>query len=289
MDIVKTIAEVRERVSDQRRRGRRIGFVPTMGYLHRGHMSLVEISRKHSDYQVMSIFVNRMQFNDPKDYDSYPVDHERDFAMAGEAGVDCVFLPEHGEMYRDPFTYVDISTLTDTLCGATRPGHFRGVLTVVCKLFNIVLPDVSVFGQKDIQQCAVIQKMVSDLDMPVEIIAAPIVREEDGLAMSSRNKNLTPRGRKDALAIHRGLRRAEDMLKGGERDSAALIAEIERTIQEGKPDRIDYVSVVRYRDLAYADRIDGRSVIAVAAFFGAPRLIDNMIVEYDGGNVRCIY
>ncbi len=289
MEIVRTIEEVRDRVRARRARGGRIGFVPTMGYLHRGHTSLVELSRRHSDYQVMSIFVNKMQFNDPKDYDSYPVDLERDCAMAGEAGVDLVFAPEHGEIYKNPLTYIDISALTDTLCGASRPGHFRGVLTVVGKLFNIVLPDVSVFGQKDIQQAAVIQKMADDLDFPVHIIVAPIVREDDGLAMSSRNKNLTPLARKNATAIHRSLRKAEEMIAVGERDSASIISEMERVILEGEPDRIDYISVVRYGDLSYADRIEEKAVIAAAVYFGTPRLIDNMIVEIDGGTAKCVY
>lgn len=192
MDIVKNIHEVREKVGAARRQGKRIGFVPTMGYLHEGHLGLVRESAKSTQYQVMSIFVNRIQFNDPKDFATYPKDLERDFDLARSAGVDLMFVPDEGEMYRDNLTYVDVKTLTDNLCGAHRPGHFRGVFTVVSKLFNIVQPDVSVFGQKDIQQVVSIQKMTRDLDFPIEIVIAPIIRENDGLAMSSRNKHLNP-------------------------------------------------------------------------------------------------
>ena len=289
MKVVNTIQEVRENVSEARSAGKKIGFVPTMGYLHRAHLSLVEEAMKYTGYQVMSIFVNRMQFNDAGDFGSYPRDLERDLELARENGVDLVFVPDDTEMYRERLAYVDIEVLTENLCGATRPGHFRGVLTVVSKLFNIVQPDVSVFGQKDIQQAVSIEKMVEDLNFPVKIIVAPIVREEGGLAMSSRNKNLTDSGRVDALALYRSLQSAEEMVKSGERDSAVIKAEIERIINEGRPDRIDYISVVRYSDLSLADRIDEKSVIAVSAFFGSPKLLDNMIIEFKDGSPWCIY
>ena len=196
MDVVKTIDELRAKVKEARTKGKTIGFVPTMGFLHKGHLSLVEISKEHSDYQVMSIFVNKMQFNDPKDFENYPIDLDSDFELAEKVEVDCMFVPDHEEIYSNRLVYVDVENLDKNLCGAARPGHFRGVITVVAKLFNIVLPDVSVFGQKDIQQATIIEKMVKDLDFPVSVIVAPIIREEDGLAMSSRNKNLTEAERK---------------------------------------------------------------------------------------------
>ncbi len=283
MEIVHTIADVRAQVAGARRSGKRIGFVPTMGFLHRGHLSLVEESTRHSDYQVMSIFVNRIQFNDPKDFDSYPMDLERDFGLARDAGVDLVFVPDEGEMYRRRLTYVDVELLTEHLCGAHRPGHFRGVYTVVSKLFNIVQPDVSVFGQKDIQQAVSIEKMTADLDFPVSIIIAPTVREEDGLAMSSRNARLSPDERARATAIYRGLKRAEAALRDGERSAAAITGEIKKIIEGSSPDGIDYISAVRYEDLAPVEIMGEKSVIAAAVFYGGTRLIDNMIVEFGAG------
>ncbi len=178
MLIVHTIKEARDHLASARSAGNRVGFVPTMGFLHPGHISLVETSRKYSDYQAMSIFVNKIQFNDKKDYESYPRELERDFEMARKAGVDLMFVPDDEEMYDNRLTYVDVDMLTEHLCGAHRPGHFRGVYTVVSKLFNIIQPQVSVFGQKDIQQAVTIEKMVRDLNFPVEIIIAPTVREE---------------------------------------------------------------------------------------------------------------
>ncbi|MBP7736791.1 MAG: pantoate--beta-alanine ligase [Spirochaetes bacterium] len=289
MQVVHTIQEVREHVARARSGGKRIGFVPTMGYLHRGHLSLVEESKKHSQYQVMSIFVNRIQFNDPKDFDSYPVDLERDFDLARGAGADLIFVPGEGEMYRDNLTFVDVEVLPKNLCGAHRPGHFRGVYTVVSKLFNIVQPDVSVFGQKDIQQAVSIEKMTADLNFPVRIIIAPTVREDDGLAMSSRNKRLSPDERTRAVAISRALKRAEELMKSGERSARALTKAMTAVIDESSPTKIDYISVVRYRDLELVDAVAEKSVIAAAVFYGETRLIDNMIIEFEGGVTRCVY
>ncbi len=288
MDTVATIAETREKVRAARRAGKTIGFVPTMGFLHEGHLSLVRESKKRSDFQVMSIFVNRIQFNDANDFSAYPRAMERDCDMARDAGVDLVFAPDENEMYRAPVTYVDMDGLTGHLCGAHRPGHFRGVFTVVSKLFNIVQPDVSVFGQKDIQQAVSIEKMTADLDFPVEIVIAPTVREPDGLAMSSRNARLSADARARSLAIVKSLRRAEEMLRAGERSAAAVTAGMRDVLGAGSPESVDYVSLVRYADLLPAERVDQKSVIALAAFFGGVRLIDNMIVE-TGGGVRCVY
>lgn len=289
MEIVHKISDVRAGVLAARKAGRRVGFVPTMGYLHEGHLSLVDISKKYSDYQVMSIFVNRIQFNDKKDFENYPRELERDFAMARDAGVDLMFVPDDGEIYRDHLTYVDVELLTGHLCGAHRPGHFRGVYTVVSKLFNIVQPDVSVFGQKDIQQAVTIEKMVQDLNFPVRIIIAPIVREEEGLAMSSRNKHLSADQRSRALAVSRSLRMAGELIGKGELSADILLGAMTGILEEGKPDGIDYVSLVEYATLQPAERIAGRSVIAVAAYFGKTRLIDNMIIEPTAGGYRCVY
>lgn len=289
MKVVHTIREVRDHVSRVRREGKLIGFVPTMGFLHQGHLSLVEESKKHTGYQVMSIFVNRIQFNDPKDFANYPKDLERDFDLARSAGVDLIFVPDEGEIYRNNLTFVDVEVLPKNLCGAHRPGHFRGVYTVVSKLFNIVQPDVSVFGQKDIQQAVSIEKMTADLNFPLRIIIAPTVREDDGLAMSSRNKRLSPDERKRAVAISRALKRAEELLRSGERSVRAITAAMTGIINESDPKTIDYISAVRYRDLELVDSITEKSVIAAAVFYGETRLIDNMIVELEGGTARCIY
>lgn len=289
MKTVHTIEDVRSIVRSARAEGVTIGFVPTMGYLHRGHTSLVEASRKLSGFQVMSIFVNRIQFNDPKDFSNYPRDLERDLSIARDAGVDLVFVPGDDEMYSDRRTFVDVELLTEHLCGAHRPGHFRGVFTVVSKLFNIVLPDVAVFGQKDIQQAVSLEKMVTDLNFPLKIVIAPTVREEDGLAMSSRNKHLDPGERRRALCIHRSLRRAEEMIASGERSSGTILEEVKKALSAGSPDKIDYASLVRYSDLQPADEISIKSVLAVAAFFGSTRLIDNMIIDEREGKLTCVY
>ncbi|MCU0844406.1 MAG: pantoate--beta-alanine ligase [Spirochaetes bacterium] len=289
MKTAHTIEEVRSIIRAARAEGRGIGFVPTMGYLHRGHTSLVEESRKKTGFQVMSIFVNKMQFNDPKDFSNYPRDLERDLSIAREAGVDLVFVPTDEVMYRDQRTCVDVDLLTDHLCGAHRPGHFRGVFTVVGKLFNIVLPDIAVFGQKDIQQAVGLEKMVADLNFPLKIVIAPTVREDDGLAMSSRNRHLNADERHRALCIHRSLKKAAEMIASGERSASNISEAVGRVLAEGSPDKIDYVSVVRYGDLQPVDGISPKSVLAIAAFFGSTRLIDNMIMEERDEKFACIY
>lgn len=289
MKIVNTIEDLRNEIALQRRNNKKIGFVPTMGYLHQGHLSLVAISRQHSDYQVMSIFVNKMQFNDPKDYTTYPRDYDRDFALAKDAGVDLIFLPDDNQMYQNRLIYVDIEMMTNHLCGATRPGHFRGVLTVVAKLFNIVQPDVSVFGQKDIQQAVTIQKMVKDLNFPIQIIVAPIIREHDGLAMSSRNVHLKGDERTNAVVIYKSLQKAEELIHQGVEQSHRLIPVMTDIIASGRPKKIDYVSIVDYETLQPIEALKEKSVIAVAAFFGPTRLIDNMIIEKKGDTYVCVY
>jgi len=288
MKIVRKIEDVREAIREARKSGRRVGFVPTMGFLHDGHISLVEISKKHSEFQVMSIFVNRLQFNDVNDFNTYPKDLQRDFAIAEKGGVDLIFTPDDTEMYKNNLTTVDVEMLTENLCGAHRPGHFRGVFTVVSKLFNIVQPDVAVFGQKDIQQAVSLEKMVADLNFPIKMIIAPIKRESDGLAMSSRNKHLTPEQRIAALALSRSLKKCKELLNSGTTDTLKIISEMKKIIEEGRPDKIDYISVVDYSTLKDVSCIGDKAVIAVAAYWGTTRLIDNMIAEREGGSFKCV-
>ena len=289
MKIVNKIDDVRAEIKAAKKENKRIGFVPTMGFLHQGHISLVKIARENSEYIVMSIFVNKLQFNDLNDFNGYPKDLERDMAMAEEGGVDLLFLPDDKEMYQNNLTTVDVNLLTDNLCGASRPGHFKGVFTVVSKLFNIVQPDVALFGQKDIQQVVSIEKMVFDLNFPIKIIVAPIVREKDCLAMSSRNKHLNDKQRNDALALSRSLQTCRKLVESGERDVKIITDTIRSVIQEGSPDSIDYVSMVRYEDLSYIEKLEGKAVIAVAAFWGTTRLIDNMIIDKTSNGYTCIY
>ena len=289
MKVVHTIADARSSVREARSGGKTVGFIPTMGFLHEGHVSLVERSAKETGYQVMSIFVNRLQFNDPKDFASYPKDLERDIAVAEKAGVDLLFMPDDAEMYHDNLTTVNVEKVTNHLCGAHRPGHFQGVFTVVSKLFNIVQPDIAVFGQKDIQQAVSLEKMVADLNFPIKIIIAPIMREKDGLAMSSRNKHLDETNRQNALVISKSLRMAGEMLQSGEMSAGIISEAMKNVIRSGNPKSIDYISVVRYSDLSPVDVVTEKSVIAVAAFFGTTRLIDNMIVDPGKGKVECVY
>ncbi|HOV08544.1 MAG TPA: pantoate--beta-alanine ligase [Spirochaetota bacterium] len=289
MEIVHKIDDVRRIISEAKRSGKKVGFVPTMGFLHDGHISLVEISKSYSDFQVMSIFVNRLQFNDINDFNTYPKDLQRDIEKAKAGGVDLLFVPDDSEMYKNNLTTVDVALLTDNLCGAHRPGHFKGVFTVVSKLFNIVQPDVAVFGQKDIQQAVSLEKMVFDLNFPIKMIIGPIKRESDGLAMSSRNKHLSEKERKDALALYRSLQKCEEILKSGENKAEKIIAEMTSVIKSGNPTKIDYISVVNYEDLQPVSYIQSKSVIAVAAFWGTTRLIDNMIVHVDDSSYEFIY
>jgi pantoate--beta-alanine ligase len=289
MIITGSIEETGKAIAKARAEGKKIGFVPTMGYLHKGHISLVDISKQHTEFQVMSLFVNRIQFNDKNDFLNYPKDFEMDSNAARDAGVDLLFTPDDVEMYRDALTTVDVAMLTDNLCGAHRPGHFKGVFTVVSKLFNIVQPDISVFGQKDIQQAVSIEKMTADLNFPVKIIIAPIIREDDGLAMSSRNARLTPVHRKNSVVINAAFRLAEKMILSGERNSEKIISAMREKILTGSPDSIDYISAVRYSTLATVDELSDKSVIAAAVFFGGVRLIDNMIIEFSAGGAKCVY
>jgi len=280
MEICQTVAEVRAAVRRHRERGARIGFVPTMGYFHEGHLSLMRRARAECGTVVVSIFVNPLQFGPREDLAEYPRDLERDLRMAREVGVDVVFAPTEEEMYPPGYcTYVEVLGLTEKLCGLFRPGHFRGVTTVVAKLFNIVQPDVAYFGQKDAQQAVVIQRMVRDLNMPLEVVVLPTVREADGLAMSSRNVYLSPEERQAALVIPRSLARAVEAVKGGERDVAALREMVRGMLAAEPRASIDYVEIYGWPDLEPLTVLTDRALLAVAVRFGRARLIDNVVLE----------
>ncbi len=278
MRLVTTRAEVREWSATVRATGGRLGFVPTMGYLHRGHTSLVEIARQQATHTVLSIFVNPLQFGANEDFDRYPRDLERDLRMAEQAGVDLVFAPPTEEMYPDgePWIAVVPERGADRLDGRSRPGHFRGVLTVVAKLFGIVSPDLAVFGQKDFQQLFLIRRMVEDLQMPIDIIAGPIVREPDGLALSSRNRYLSEDERRRALALVRSLRECVRLFEAGERSPEAYLAALHKSEEVGVS--LDYAEVVDSLTLEPVSVVSRGTVCAIAAWVGATRLIDNVVL-----------
>ena len=279
MKIVSTIKEVRECVSAWSWEGQSVGFVPTMGYLHEGHMSLIDAAREN-DKVVVSIFVNPMQFGPNEDLESYPRDLNRDANMCKEHGVDLIFHPTPEEMYGDNFySFVDMDVLTQELCGLTRPVHFRGVCTVVTKLFNIVAPDRAYFGQKDAQQLAIIRRMVKDLNMPIEIIGCPIIREEDGLAKSSRNTYLSTEERKAALVLSRSIFLAREMIEKGERSAKLILEAMTKEIEKEPLAKIDYVKAVDLATIQQTDYIKGEVLIAIAVYIGKTRLIDNVAVN----------
>ena len=280
MDICYTIKDVRERVNAWKREGLTVGFVPTMGYLHEGHKSLMEAARANNDKVVVSVFVNPMQFGPNEDLESYPRDFEKDCALCESVGVDLIFHPEPKEMYTDGFcSYVDMNGLTTELCGKSRPIHFRGVQTVVLKLFNIVKPDRAYFGQKDAQQLAVIKRMVKDLNVDTDIVGCPIIREADGLAKSSRNTYLNPDERKAALILSRSLKLGRELIENGETDSNAVIKAITDSINTEPLAKIDYVDVVDFDTITPVDRIGKSVLVAIAVYIGKTRLIDNFIIE----------
>jgi pantoate--beta-alanine ligase len=287
MLITRTIAETRTTIAHARAQGKRIGFVPTMGYLHEGHLQLIDIARQHSDFVVVSIFVNPTQFGPHEDFASYPRDFERDRKLCEARGADLIFAPEVSEMYpeRSLITF-QIEKLADHLCGARRPGHFNGVVLVVSKLFNIVQPDIAVFGQKDAQQLIIIKRLVQDLNFPVRIISAPTVREPDGLAMSSRNVYLSPTQRAQSTVLYKSLQRAKTLIESGERDAKRVIAEMERVIATASEAKIDYIEIVRVSDLQPIEKLDGLVLIALAVYFGKARLIDNIILDVSDRAVR---
>lgn len=278
--IVKTIEEVRAQVKAWRAEGLTVGLVPTMGYLHEGHQSLIARSVAENDRTVISDFVNPIQFGPTEDLATYPRDIERDAALCESTGANLIFHPEADEMYAPDFcTYVDMDHLTKGLCGKTRPIHFRGVCTVVSKLFHIVQPDRAYFGQKDAQQLAVIRRMVRDLNMPLTIVGCPIIREEDGLAKSSRNTYLSAEERKAALCLSRGLNKGKAAVEAGETDAEKVKAIITAEIEAEPLSRIDYVEIVDWNNLEPVSSTEGSILAAVAVYIGKTRLIDNFIIE----------
>jgi pantoate--beta-alanine ligase len=280
MRLCKSIEEVRSLLSAVRSEGKCIGLVPTMGYLHQGHLSLVHEAKRRCDVVVLSIFVNPTQFGPNEDFSAYPRDLQRDALLAAEAGVGVIFAPEVEEMYpQGVSTYVDVNDVSEPLCGAARPGHFRGVATVVTKLINIVRPAVAFFGQKDFQQVLVIKRMVKDLNMDVEIIDTPIIRESDGLALSSRNVYLSAAERQAALVLSRSLKLAQAQMAQGEQDISALKELVIKEIQLDPLANIDYVEILSLPDLKEIKQFTGEALLALAVRFGRTRLIDNTILE----------
>ena len=281
MKIVSTIEEVRAQVKEWKKEGQSIGFVPTMGYLHEGHMSLIDAAGEN-DKVVVSIFVNPMQFGPTEDLASYPRDLEHDAKLCEEHGVDLIFHPTPEEMYGDQFySYVDMDVLTKELCGLSRPVHFRGVCTVVTKLFNIVTPDRAYFGQKDAQQLAVIKRMVKDLNMPLTITGCPIIREADGLAKSSRNTYLSIEERKAALVLSRSIFLGKEMVEKGERDCKKILDAMTAEIEKEPLAKIDYVKIVDLDTMQQVEKIDRGILAAIAVYIGKTRLIDNFMYELE--------
>lgn len=276
MEIITDVQQMQRLCLDLRREGKRIAFVPTMGCLHEGHLSLLREGRERGDVLVLSIFVNPAQFGQGEDFEAYPRDLSRDAEMARSVGTDLLFAPEARGMYPAGYaTCVDVEGLTDTLCGASRPGHFRGVTTVVAKLFGIVQPHKAFFGRKDFQQLAVIRRMTADLNLPVEIVGMPIVREADGLAMSSRNVYLLPDQRQQALVLSRAIALAQQMACDGVHDGGEILAALRALIEKQKEVRIDYLQICHQLSLQEQARVDGDSVLLLAVFVGKTRLIDN--------------
>jgi pantoate--beta-alanine ligase len=290
MRTIERIGDIRRLVRAARAGGKRVGFVPTMGFLHEGHLALVDEARKRSDFVVMSIFVNPLQFSPTEDLGRYPRDPQGDAAKAASRGVELLFAPTVAEMYRsgDPHTTGEVRVVPRTLDqrweGEVRPGHFAGVLTVVAKLFNIVQPDVAVFGQKDFQQATLVRAMVRDLDMPVEVIVAPTVREPDGLAMSSRNSYLAPADRARALRLSRALRAVQEAFARGERDAAALVVAGRSVLAQDPDIAVDYLALVDAETLAPSEAPRAGDVAIVAARVGSTRLIDNVVLAAAAGD-----
>lgn len=279
MEIIDSIARMREISGELIRSGKSIALVPTMGFLHDGHLELMRTGKKQADVLVISIFVNPKQFGPAEDLDEYPRDMEGDLSKAQEVGVDCVFVPSVEEMYPDGFqTHITVEKITKYLCGLSRPGHFDGVATVVAKLFNITKPDLAIFGQKDFQQLTVIRRMVKDLNMNIEVIGVPTVRESDGLAMSSRNQYLGPEQRRSALSLKKSLELAHDMFDKEEKDAGKIKTAMEKLILGFPYTKIDYVSICDPITMEDKDDLEEQTLIALAVRVGKTRLIDNTII-----------
>jgi len=280
MEVAKTIEEVRSLVSNARSEGSKIGLVPTMGALHIGHISLIEAADKDCDFVAVSIFVNPTQFGPGEDFEKYPRPLEADLEICRKAHVDVVFAPEPRQMYpAKNITWVNVEKLTEPLCGRSRPGHFRGVTTVCAKLFNIVAPDAAYFGQKDAQQAIVIKRMVADLNMPLEIVICPTVREPNGLAVSSRNQYLSEQQKKDAANIYKSLQTCRRLIDAGTTETRQIIAEMKKILQQVPSIEIEYISIVDAETLESIEIIAGEVLAAVAVRIGTTRLIDNILVD----------
>ena len=278
MEIIETVRDMQDFSESLRLQGKRIAFVPTMGYLHDGHLGLMKEGKKLADCLITSIYVNPTQFGPNEDLEKYPRDFERDERLSRDVGVDVIFYPPNSQMYPENYqTYVNVENITDNLCGLSRPCFFRGVTTICAKLFNIVKPHVTIFGRKDFQQLIVIKKMVADLNMDIEVVGMPAVREPDGLAMSSRNAYLKEDERESALSLSRSLKRAADLYDQGQRDVGIIIKEVKGFIDKHHGTRIDYVKICDAETMKDVERLDGRSVLALAVWVGTPRLIDNYV------------
>ena len=280
MKVAETIESVRSLVKAARGEGKKIGFVPTMGALHIGHISLIEAAVEDCDFVVVSIFVNPTQFGPGEDFEKYPRPLEADLQICRKAGVNLVFAPTPEQMYpAENLAWVNVEKLTESLCGRARPEHFRGVATVCAKLFNIVAPDVAYFGQKDAQQAIVVRRMVADLNMPLEIVICPTVRQPDGLAISSRNQYLTEQQKKDATNIYKSLQQCRQMIDAGIKESQKIIAEMRKILQQVPSIEIEYVSIVDAETLESIEKISGKVLAAAAVRIGPARLIDNILVD----------
>jgi pantoate--beta-alanine ligase len=278
--LIHTVAELRQALREARCAGKSIGLVPTMGALHEGHLSLVRAAKRECDVAVVSIFVNPSQFGPTEDFGKYPRTLQTDLDLLATCGADYVFAPATDEVYRPGHqTWIEVGTVAETLEGAIRPGHFRGVATVVLKLLNMVQPDIAYFGQKDYQQTLVIRRLVADLDVPVAIRICPIVREPDGLAMSSRNRYLSPTARKDAIVLSQSLRLAETSVKQGQRNATAIAAQMFALIEKAENAKIDYIAIVDPDTLEPVGTISGRTLVALAVKIDGTRLIDNCLLE----------
>jgi len=283
VQIIRKIKDLRKVITSLKSRGQGISFVPTMGFLHQGHLRLIRAARKENQQVVVSIFVNPIQFGAKDDLKRYPRNFKKDLASCKKEGVKIIFYPDIKEMYPEGYkTYVTVQGLSDLLCGKFRPGHFQGVTTVVAKLFNLIQPDIAYFGQKDAQQALIIQKMVQDLNMPVQVEVLPTVREPDGLAMSSRNSYLKKDERHDALVLRKALIRARELISLGERRPQEIIRKMKQLIKKSKSAKIQYISIVDLKDLKPVSRIKDNLLIALAVYIGRVRLIDNVIIFRDG-------
>ncbi len=288
VQIITTSAMMQQKAAELKRQGKTIGYVPTMGYLHEGHLKLVKNSVGENDITVISIFVNPLQFGPNEDLEAYPRDPKRDTELAREAGVDVIFMPDAADMYPNELSMnIEVTKRADVLCGRSRPGHFNGVATVLIKLFNIILPDRVYFGSKDAQQTAIVEGLIADFNFPIKLIAVETAREADGLAKSSRNVYLLNNERQQAPAIYRSLLKAEKIIKDGESDPAVITQLVKEYVEKNTDGVIDYVEVLSYPQLSYQIRLEGKVIIAIAVKFSKARLIDNLIITVNKEVTKC--